>query len=71
MVSSIAIGLGFSTWRASAETGVLSKIDAFGLRGVVVAAVASCAEPPAHPGSPRGRVEPTSLDQVLPWHFIR
>jgi hypothetical protein len=71
MVSSIAIGLGFPTWRASAEPGVMSKIDAFGLRGVVVAAVTSSGEALAHPGTDRRRVEPPSLDRVLPWHFIR
>jgi hypothetical protein len=49
----------------------MSKIDAFGLRGVVVAAVTSSGEALAHPGTDRRRVEPPSLDRVLPWHFIR
>ena len=40
MVSSIAIGLGFSTWRGSGEPARLSKVDALAMRGAVVAAVA-------------------------------
>jgi hypothetical protein len=71
MVSSIAIGLGFSAWRGSGEPAVMSNLDAFALRGVVVAAIASTQEPVAGPDTRRRRVDPASHDHVYPWHFIR
>jgi hypothetical protein len=49
----------------------MSKIDAFALRGVVVAAITSRPEPFERPDPGRGRSEPPSLDRVYPWHFIR
>lgn len=71
MVSSIAIGLGFSAWRGSGEPTKMSKIDALALRGVVVAALGPSQAPYEVRGSSGQRPEPPSLDYIVTWHFIR
>jgi hypothetical protein len=71
MVSSIAIGLGFSTWRAPAERDRMSKIDALALRGVVLAGVAPMPEPYEPTTRDHRRPLPPSLDNIATWHFIR
>ncbi len=48
----------------------MSRIEAFALRGLVVAALGSSQEPFEVPGR-RHRPEPSSLDNIVTWHFIR
>jgi hypothetical protein len=71
MVSSIAIGLGFSAWRGPKGPGSMSKVDALALRGAVVAALPPVQEPSVTPAPGQGRTDPPSLDHVITWHFIR
>jgi hypothetical protein len=71
MVSSIAIGLGFSTWRVSGERDRMSKIDALALRGVVLAGVAPMSDSYEPPARDHQRPMPPSLDNIATWHFIR
>jgi hypothetical protein len=71
MVSSIAIGLGFTTWRGSRELSSMSKIDALALRGVVAAALTPNPGHLTSSGPGPRKTEPPSLDRVYPWHFIR
>jgi hypothetical protein len=71
MVSSIAIGLGFSTLRGSGGPAGMSKIDALALRGVVAAALPPSTVTYDSPLPGRDGARSQSLDQVVPWHFIR
>ncbi len=49
----------------------MSRIEAFALRGLVVAALGSSQEPFEVPDRGRRKPEPPSLDNIVTWHFIR